>query len=167
MISNQYVQPAVVMNEVPEDLNRQPIRLALFDENGNAISFEGSAEPTPVAWDDITDKPEVIGAGATAAAARSAIGAGTSSVSVGSTAGSALAASGAAGSSAQAARADHVHPFPTAANVGAAATSHTHTGSQVTLTGYTSGSAGNVAASDTVNAAIAKLEARLAALESV
>jgi len=39
-------------------------------------------------------------------------------------------------------------------------------GAQMKLTGYTSGSAGNVSATDSVNAAIAKLEARIAALES-
>lgn len=50
--------------------------------------------------------------------------------------------------------------------IGAAAASHNHTGTQVTLTGYTAGTAGAVAAADTVNAAIAKLEARIAALES-
>jgi hypothetical protein len=36
----------------------------------------------------------------------------------------------------------------------------------IKLTGYTSGSADNVSAADSVNAAIAKLEARIAALES-
>lgn len=39
-------------------------------------------------------------------------------------------------------------------------------GSEVKLTGYTAVAAGNVAASDTVIAAIAKLEARIAALEA-
>lgn len=48
----------------------------------------------------------------------------------------------------------------------AAAGNHAHTGAQIALTGYTAGSAGNVAAADTVNAAIAKLEARIAALET-
>lgn len=43
---------------------------------------------------------------------------------------------------------------------------HTHVGSAVVLTGYTSGSAGNVSAADTVNQALAKLEARIAALET-
>ena len=38
-----------------------------------------------VAWADITGKPAVIGAGATQAAARSAIGAGTSSLALGTT----------------------------------------------------------------------------------
>ncbi len=38
-----------------------------------------------VAWDDVTDKPAVIGAGATQAAARTAIGAGTSSLAIGTT----------------------------------------------------------------------------------
>ena len=36
-----------------------------------------------VAWDDVTGKPAVIGAGATEAAARAAIGAGTSSLALG------------------------------------------------------------------------------------
>ena len=40
------------------------------------------------------------------------------------------------------------------------------TGASVTLTGYESGSSGDVAATDSVNAAIAKLEARIAALEA-
>ena len=45
---------------------------------------------------------------------------------VGSTAGAALAAAAAAGTATTAARSDHVHPYPTAAQVGAAAASHTH-----------------------------------------
>lgn len=49
----------------------------------------------------------------------------------------------------------------------AAAGNHAHTGAQVPLTGYAAGTAGPVAAADTVNAAIAKLEARIAALEAV
>jgi len=39
-------------------------------------------------------------------------------------------------------------------------------GEEIVLTGYESGEAGEVAASDTVNEAIAKLEARIAALEN-
>lgn len=42
-----------------------------------------------------------------------------STLALGSTAGSALAASGSAGTATTAAKSDHVHPFPTAANVGA------------------------------------------------
>lgn len=85
-------------------------------------------------WSEVSGKPAVIAAGADAAAARTAIGAGTgnSNLAVGSSVGSALASSGSAGTSAQAARADHVHPFPTAAQVGAAPTSHTHTIANVT-----------------------------------
>ena len=45
--------------------------------------------------------------------------AGYSTLALGSTAGAALAASGSAGSATTAAKSDHVHPFPTAANVGA------------------------------------------------
>jgi hypothetical protein len=40
---------------------------------------DGKWEPEDLAWDDITGKPAVIGAGADAAAARAAIGAGTAS----------------------------------------------------------------------------------------
>lgn len=145
--------------------NQKASILALFNEDGTPVEF-GGGESAPTPWNDITDKPAVIGAGDTQALARAAIGAGTSSLVVGSTVGAALAAAAAAGSSAQAARADHVHPYPTAANVGAAATSHTHVGTAVTLTGYAIGTAGAVAASDTVNAAIAKLEARIVALET-
>lgn len=39
-------------------------------------------------------------------------------------------------------------------------------GSEVSLTGYTAVAADDVEATDTINAAIAKLEARIAALES-
>jgi len=59
-------------------------RLALFDENGDPIVIGGGGETT-VAWDDVTDKPAVIAAGADAAAARTAIGAGTSSLALGTT----------------------------------------------------------------------------------
>ena len=38
-----------------------------------------------VAWDDVTDKPEVIAAGTTPAEARAAIGAGTSDLTIGTT----------------------------------------------------------------------------------
>ncbi len=43
---------------------------------------------------------------------------------------------------------------------------HTHVGSAVVLTGYASGSADDLSATDTVNEAFAKLEARIAALET-
>lgn len=39
-------------------------------------------------------------------------------------------------------------------------------GAEVKLTGYTTGSAGNIAATDTINQALAKLEARIADLET-
>lgn len=92
---------------------------------------KGNYVPT---WDDVTNKPTIIAAGADATSARSVIGAGTgnSNLAVGSTVGTSLATTANAGTSAQAARADHVHPFPTAANVGAAASSHTHTIANVT-----------------------------------
>lgn len=89
-----------------------------------------------VAWGDITGKPAVIAAGADQAAARSAIGAGTSNLAIGTTAST------------------------------AAAGNHSHTGAQIALTGYTIGTEAAVAAADTVNAAIGKLEARIVALET-
>lgn len=60
-----------------------------------------------------------------------------STLALGTSAGAALAASGAAGSATTAAKSDHVHPFPTAANVGAVAASG-GTASGLTLNdGYT------------------------------
>lgn len=58
----------------------------------NGVSFDGSANiSVPVNWSSVTGKPAVIAAGADAAAARSAIGAGTSNLTLGTTAGTALA----------------------------------------------------------------------------
>lgn len=51
----------------------------------------GGGEPAAVAWADVTGKPAVIAAGADQAAARSAIGAGTSNLAVGTTASTAAA----------------------------------------------------------------------------
>ncbi len=48
----------------------------------------------------------------------------------------------------------------------AAAGNHTHTGAQIAITGYSIGAAGALAPADTVNAALGKLEARIAALEN-
>ena len=60
-----------------------------------------------------------------------------STLTLGSTAGAALAASGSAGADTTAAKSDHVHPFPTAADVGAVAASG-GTASGLTLNyGYT------------------------------
>lgn len=94
--------------------------------------------PPASTWASVTGKPAVIGAGADAAAARTAIGAGTSNLTIGTT--SATAAAG----------------------------NHTHTGAQINLTGYTIGTVANaaVAAADSINAAIAKLEKRIADLEA-
>lgn len=77
-----------------------------------------------------TGKALIVATDATTA--RTAIGAGTSSLAVGSTVGSALSTTASAGTSAQASRADHVHPYPTPANIGASPTSHTHTIANVT-----------------------------------
>lgn len=44
--------------------------------------------------------------------------------------------------------------------------SHPDTGASVLMTGYTAHAVGSVAAGDTANVAVAKLEARIAALEA-
>lgn len=75
----------------------------------------GGGTPTPVTWDTLV-KPAVIAAGGTAAAARAAIGAGTSNLALGVT-------------DATAAAGDHTH---TAAAVGAAPSVHTHSIGAVT-----------------------------------
>lgn len=62
----------------------------LAKELAKAINDGGGVEPT-VAWDDVADKPAVIAAGDTQAAARSAIGAGTSNLAIGTTASTAKA----------------------------------------------------------------------------
>ena len=67
-------------------------------------------------------------------------GVATSAAAVGSAAGSAL-GTAAAGSATTSARSDHVHPMPTAADVGASPTSHSHSAA-------TTGAAGFMAAAD-------------------
>lgn len=58
----------------------------------NGTAFDGSANiSVSVDWASVTGKPAVIAAGADAAAARTAIGAGTSSLTLGTSAGTALA----------------------------------------------------------------------------
>lgn len=107
----------------------------------------GDAEPgtpTGVAWDDITAKPVVIAAGATAAEARAVIGAGTSSLTIGTAVTNAAAG-------------NHTH---TPAAIGAAATSHTHAASTVTATAVTGGTATNV------QGILTELAARIVALET-
>ncbi len=59
--------------------------------DGVPIDLGGSGASGPGAWTDITGKPAVIAAGADQAAARSAIGAGTSNLALGSTASTAAA----------------------------------------------------------------------------
>lgn len=73
---------------------------------------------------DLSGKQNVLVSGASIRTINgtSLMGAGdVATVQLGATAGSALAASGANGSSTTAAKSDHVHPFPTADNVGAVA----------------------------------------------
>lgn len=78
---------AVMTNEI------QPLGAPII-RNNTMIQMMGTVTPSgggPVAWDNITGKPAVIAAGANAAAARTAIGAGTSSLVIGTTASPAIA----------------------------------------------------------------------------
>jgi len=82
--------------------------------------------PTPAAGSNTTQV-------ATAAFVMAAV-AGAGGVSLGSSAGAVLGASGAPGSATTAARSDHVHPFPSLANLGAAsAAANVFTGVQTFL----------------------------------
>lgn len=80
---------------------------------GTTATTAKAGNYTP-AWDDVTGKPAVIAAGADAAAARTAIGAGTSNLTIGTTAST------------------------------AAAGNHTHTAAAVTATAIAPGTATNV-----------------------
>uniref|UniRef100_A0AB39AJ67 Virion structural protein n=1 Tax=Klebsiella phage KpTRp1 TaxID=3236632 RepID=A0AB39AJ67_9CAUD len=78
---------AVMTNEI------QPLGAPII-RNNTMIQMMGTVTPSSggsVAWDNITGKPTVIAAGADAAAARTAIGAGTSSLVIGTTASTAMA----------------------------------------------------------------------------
>lgn len=78
---------AVMTNEI------QPLGAPII-RNNTMIQMMGTVTASsggPVAWGDITGKPAVIAAGANAAAARTAIGAGTSSLVIGTTASTAMA----------------------------------------------------------------------------
>lgn len=73
--------------------NIQPLGAPII-RNNTMIQMMGTVAASSggsVAWDDITGKPAVIAAGANAAAARTAIGAGTSSLVIGTTASTAMA----------------------------------------------------------------------------
>lgn len=78
---------AVMTNEI------QPLGAPII-RNNTMIQMMGTVTASSggsVAWDNITGKPAVIAAGANAAAARAAIGAGTSSLVIGTTASTAMA----------------------------------------------------------------------------
>lgn len=78
---------AVMTNEI------QPLGAPII-RNNTMIQMMGTVTPSSggsVAWDNITGKPAAIAAGANAAAARTAIGAGTSSLVIGTTASTAMA----------------------------------------------------------------------------
>lgn len=61
---------------VPESTSDN-LKILALDEQDNLVSTEGGSEES-ISWAEVTGKPAVIGAGATQADARSAIGAGTS-----------------------------------------------------------------------------------------
>ncbi|MCX2696714.1 hypothetical protein [Ochrobactrum chromiisoli] len=107
--------------------------------------LEGGGGAT--AWADITGKPAVIAVGADQAAARTAIGAGTSSLVIGTTAGTAL-----AGNTALLA----IGTTATTAKAGNAV----QTATQTTATAIAPGTATNV------QAILAELATRIAALEA-
>lgn len=86
----------------------------LVIEDGATVEGLEGGGGGATAWADITGKPVVIAAGADQAAARIAIGAGTSSLAVSTTAPAALATAAAVGTGTTAARADHVHALPVA-----------------------------------------------------
>lgn len=78
---------AVITNDI------QPLGAPII-RNNTMIQMMGTVTPSSggsVAWGNITGKPAVIAAGATATAARTAIGAGTSSLVIGTTASTAMA----------------------------------------------------------------------------
>lgn len=80
-----------VMAVMTDDI--QPLGAPII-RNNTMIQMMGTVTPSSggsVAWDDITGKPAVIAAGTDAAAARAAIGAGTSSLVIGTTASTAMA----------------------------------------------------------------------------
>ena len=81
----------------------------------NELPTSADSGASGVNWDDISGKPLVIGAGATEAAARTAIGAGTSSLAIGTTASTA-----AAGNHNHAVTADATSGLAAAANIQAA-----------------------------------------------
>lgn len=112
--------------------------------NGSAWTFDNSTYLTSFTESDPTVPSHVKGITTTnvnnwntAYGWGNHASAGYSTLALGTAAGSPLAASGAAGSATTAAKSDHVHPFPTAANVGAVAASG-GTASGLTLDdGYT------------------------------
>lgn len=112
--------------------------------NGSAWTFDNSTYLTSFTESDPTVPSHVKGITTTnvnnwntAYGWGNHASAGYSTLALGTAAGSPLAASGAAGSATTAAKSDHVHPFPTAANVGAVAASG-GTASGLTLNdGYT------------------------------
>lgn len=81
--------PDQMRQELMKMLLSEPMKTLLKELINTVESIEGGE--VQVAWNDVTDKPAVIASGATQAAARTAIGAGTSDLEIGSTASTAMA----------------------------------------------------------------------------
>lgn len=102
------IDPADLGGSAVDSVNGKtgPVTLTAADVGALPSSYTPPAAPT---WGTIAGKPAVVAAGGDAAAARTAIGAGTSNLALGTTAGTALAG-------------NYTPPIPTAAQVGAPAT---------------------------------------------
>lgn len=126
---------------------------------GAASAADIPTVPAAPTWTTLSGKPAVIASGADQAAARSSIGAGTgnSNLAIATTPPAALASSASVGTGATAARADHVHALPTAAQVGASPTSHNHA--------VTADAASGLEAAANIQALAVALSARIKTLE--
>jgi len=122
---------------------RQDYLLKEEIEQGGGITVawdEVTEKPTtfPSDWESVENKPAIIAAGATQAAARTAIGAGTSNLAVGNTAGAAP-GTASAGTATTAARSDHVHPLQTSVSGNAGTATALATGRTIGVSGGATG----------------------------
>lgn len=131
----------------------------LAKELAKAINEGGGVDPT-VAWDDVADKPAVIAAGDTQAAARSAIGAGTSNLAIGTTASTAKAGNYVPSWDDVTGKPATFPPVIGTTATTAKAGNAVQTAAQTTATAIAPGTATNV------QGILAELAARIAALEA-
>lgn len=126
----------------------------------------GAGGGVAVTWGTLAGKPATFPptVGTTAS---TALAGNTALVAVATTAPAALAAAAAVGTGTTAARADHAHAFPTAAQVGAAAVSHTQAATTVTVAAVAglTGANAQLAFAD-LQAQLTALVGRVAALET-